>query len=309
MPAAFTIADLASRDRLDAGRAKPARLAVIGQPIAHSASPVMHQPALDARGIDARYVTVEIEPGKVAEAFARMQDLGFLGCNVTVPHKFEALAACSTLDPAAEALGAVNTVLFDSAGLHGFNTDGPGFVRAIHDDFGVDVRDLRILIIGAGGGAGQAIAGQCAREGCERLVLANRTPEKLGPLIARLAPGFHSDKLEGPGDRLASLALDDPQLQQAAAESELIVNCTSVGLHHGDPSPLPESYIEPHHLVYDTIYQPPRTSLLRAAASSGARIANGTSLLLHQGVLAFEIWFPGEAPIAEMRAGLAGSLG
>ena len=105
------------------------------------------------------------------------------------------------------------------------------------------------------------------------------------------------------------MALDDPQLRQATAESELIVNCTSVGLHHGDPSPLPESFLEPYHLVCDTIYQPPRTRLLRAAASTGARIANGTSLLLHQGVLAFEIWFPGEAPIAEMRAGLAASLG
>jgi len=307
MPAPFTLADLASRDRLDTGQGKPARLAVIGQPVGHSASPAMHQPALDARGIDARYVPVEIEPGKVAEALGRMRELGFIGCNVTVPHKLEALACCSTIDPAAESLGAVNTVLFDREGLHGFNTDGPGFVRAIHDDFGVDVRDLRILIIGAGGGAGQAIAGQCAREGCERLVLANRTPGKLGPLVARLEPGFHSDKLEGPGDRLCSLALDDPNLQQAAGESDLIVNCTSLGLRHGDPSPLPEAFIEPHHLVFDTIYRPPRTALLRAAANTGARTANGTSLLLHQGALAFELWFPGEAPLAEMRAGLDSS--
>jgi len=307
MPAPFALADLSTRDRLDAGAGKPARLAVIGKPVGHSASPAMHQAGLDARGIDARYVAVEIEAGEVAAAFARMRELGFIGCNVTVPHKFEALAACPTIDPAAVALGAVNTVLFGVDGPCGFNTDGPGFVRAIRDDFGVDVRDLHILIIGAGGGAGQAIASQCAREGCERLVLVNRTREKLAPLVARLAPLFRSDRLEGPGDRLVAMALDDPGLRQAAGESELIVNCTSLGLRHGDPSPLPEPFIEPHHLVCDTIYRPPRTALLRAAAATGARAANGTSLLLHQGALAFEIWFPGEAPLAEMRAGLASS--
>jgi shikimate dehydrogenase len=219
----------------------------------------------------------------------------------------EALAACTSLDPLAADLGAVNTVVFEAAGIRGFNTDGPGFVRAIRDEFAVDLRDLRILLLGAGGGAGQAIAAQCAREGCERLVLVNRTLDKLVPLAARLGPWFHSDRLEGPGDRLRVLALDDPALRGAAAESDLIINCSSLGLRHGDPAPLPESLIGPWHLVYDTIYQPPKTALLRAAAAAGARVGNGLSLLLHQGALAFEIWFPGDAPLAAMRAGLAGS--
>jgi len=202
----------------------------------------------------------------------------------------------------------VNTVVFDGSVIRGHNTDGPGFVRAIREEFHVDLRDLRILVLGAGGGAGQAIAGQCAREGCERLVLANRTLEKLAPLAARLKPRFFSDRLEGPGDRFRVLALDDPALRDAAAESDLIVNCTSLGLRHGDPSPMPESFLGPWHLVYDTVYRPPRTALLRAAATAGARVANGASLLLHQGALAFEIWFPGDAPLAAMQAGLAASL-
>jgi len=305
--APLTMKDLASRGVLDAGHEKPARLAVIGHPIAHSASPAMQQAALDELGIDVRYVALDVEPGRVGEAFNRMGELGFLGCNVTVPHKFDALAACTDLDPVADDLGAVNTVVFDGGAIRGHNTDGPGFVRAIREEFGVDVADLRVMVVGAGGGAGQAIATQCAREGCRHLVLANRTVEKLAPLAERLEPRFRGDRLEGPGDRFRVLGLEDASLQEAAADCDLIVNCTSLGLRHGDPSPLPKACLGPWHLVFDMIYQPPRTSILRAAANVGARGAGGLSMLLHQGVLAFEIWFPREAPIERMRAALTGS--
>ena len=296
------LSDLLSREVLDAGQALPARLAVIGQPVAHSASPAMQQAALDARGIGLRYVRLEVEPGRVGEALARMRDLGFIGCNVTVPHKFEALAACARVDPAAADLGAVNTVCFDGGGSDGFNTDGPGFVRAIREEFGVEVRDLRVLLVGAGGGAGHAIASQCAREGCEELVLVNRTAGKLAALAAKLGPRL-------PGARLRTLALDDPRLGETAAGCDLIVNCTSLGLRAADPAPLPAAFVLGRHLLYDTIYQPPRTALLRAGEQVGARVANGASMLLHQGALAFERWFGGDAPLAAMRAGLAGSLG
>ncbi len=306
--APLTMKDLVSREALDAGRAKPARLAVIGHPIGHTASPAMQQAALDERGIDVRYVALDVEPGRVGEAFGRMRDLGFHGCNVTVPHKFDALAACTEVDPVAEDLGAVNTVVFEDGAVRGYNTDGPGFVRAIREEFGVDVRDLRVMILGAGGGAGQALAAQCAREGCGQLTLVNRTVEKLAPLAARLEVHFQGDRLEGPGDRLRALGLGDPALKEAAADCDLIVNCTSVGLRHGDPSPLPEVCLGPWHLVYDAIYRPARTPLIRAAANVGARSANGLSMLLHQGALAFEIWFSGEASLARMREALNGSV-
>src|SRR6478609_10762370 len=136
MKEVYTLEDLASRDLLDAGAGKPARLAVIGHPIAHSASPKMHQAALDALGIDARYIRLDIEPGQVGEAFQRMRALGFIGCNVTVPHKLEAMEHCE-VDPAAQALGAVNTIRFEAEVTRGFNTDGPGFAQAIEGDFGM----------------------------------------------------------------------------------------------------------------------------------------------------------------------------
>lgn len=298
----YTLADLDQPALLNPAGQKPARLAVIGHPVAHSQSPQLHQPALDALGKDARYIRLDLEPGQLAEAFAKMRELGFLGTNVTVPHKFEALSCCTSLDPAAESIGAANTILFaEDEGTLGFNTDGPGFVKAIREDFSVDVRDLRIMIVGAGGGAGQALATQCAREGCEQLILVNRTLDKLTPLLERLQPFFSSERLEGPGDRLQKCAIDSPDLPELAGHCDLIVQTTSLGLKATDPPPMPTSAIQPHHLLYDTIYQPSRTALLRSGEAKGARVANGISLLLHQGALAFEYWFPGSNPLPHMR--------
>ena len=293
----YTLDDLVSRDRLDAGHDKPAKLAVIGHPVAHSSSPRMHQPALDALGIDARYIKIDVPPGHVAEAFARMKALGFYGCNVTVPHKLDALAACTDVHPDARSLGAVNTVRFDETGTHGFNTDGPGFVRAIVEDFDFTLATFNVMIAGAGGGAGQAIATQCAIQGVPRLVLVNRTLEKLEPLVERL-------RALGPTTEVIALAFDDPRLIALSQESDLIVNTTSVGLKEGDGSPLPQDCLRAGLCVYDTIYQPAVTPLLAAANATGARIANGLSLLLHQGALAFQHWFPHTDPLPYMREAL-----
>jgi shikimate dehydrogenase len=304
----YTLDDLASRAGLDAGSEQPARLAVIGHPIAHSLSPQLHQPALEAAGTGIRYIRLEVEPLQISTAFQQLAALGFIGANITVPHKFEALSACTSVHENATVLGAVNTVLFEGGEVLGFNTDGPGFVRAIREVFSVDIKDLRIMIVGAGGGAGQAIAAQCALEGCEHLVLVNRTLDKATRLAQRLAPHFESERLEGPGDRLVVLAADSPDLQAESDHVDLIINTTSLGMKRTDPSPLPAACLQPHHLVYDTIYNPAQTRLLSEAARHGARTANGLSLLLHQGVLAFELWFPGQDPKEVMRKALEGMV-
>ena len=305
----YTIDDLASRSLLDEGADQPARLAVLGSPVAHSLSPQLHGAALDEIGSAARYIRLEVPPGEVAGALDRLQELDFIGANVTVPHKFEALTAADEVDEAATLLGAANTILFDGDRKLAFNTDGPGFVRAIHEDFLVDVKDLRIMVVGAGGGAGQAIATQCAREGCGRLVLVNRSVGKAGELAARLSPFFESERLEGPGDRLKVFALESRDLIAESDQIDLIVNTTSLGLSQTDPSPLPSACLQPHHLVYDTIYNPARTRLLEEASQVGARTANGYSLLLYQGLLSFGLWFPGRHPLAIMRTSLQAALG
>jgi len=297
MPAFHTLDDLISRDLLDAGEHLPAKLAVIGDPVAHSASPRMHQPALDAVKAGIRYVRIEVPPGRVAEAFDSMRALGFIGCNVTVPHKFEALEACGEVHPEASSLGAVNTVRFDRDATRGFNTDGPGFVRAIAEAFEVPLSTLKIAVLGAGGGAGQAISAQCSLQGAERVVLVNRSKEKLGPLADRL-------RALGPVSEIITASFDDPQLEQLCLDCDLIVNTSSLGLKEGDQSVLPKSCLRPGHYVYDTIYQPPVTPLLELAGQVGCRTANGRSLLIHQGVLAFQHWFPQTDPLHIMRQAL-----
>ncbi len=287
----------------------PARFAVIGNPVSHSLSPQLHQPALNTLKQHARYIRVQIEPGQVAEGIQQLHQAGILGINVTVPHKLEALESCHHVDPNAQLMGAVNTIVINNHGeTTGFNTDGPGFTRAILEEFSVDLGDLKIIIIGAGGGAGRAIATQCLLEHSPQLILANRTLEKLNPITQTLSQITPNEELEGPRDRLTTIALNDPELEEAIAASDLIINTTSVGLQPTDPAPFPTRWIEPHHLVYDTIYNPAKTRLLRDAESQGARIANGLSLLLHQGALSLEYWLNCEAPINTMREGLKSAL-
>jgi len=297
MKQVYTLGDLASRELLDEGADKPARLAVIGHPISHSASPQMHQAALDAAGIDARYIRLDIEPEQVGEAFARMRALGFIGCNVTVPHKLEAMEYCE-VHPDALAMGAVNTIRFDEDATRGFNTDGPGFARAIQDDFKLSLDSLTVVIAGAGGGAGQAITTQCSLIGVKKMVVVNRTLEKLGALVERL-------RLLSPQTEIVALAFDDPALEEHCLSCDLVVNTSSVGLKSGDPSILPTACLKKEHLVYDTIYQPPVTPLLASANTLGCRTANGLSMLVQQGALAFQQWFPGTDPLPVMQAAMS----
>lgn len=293
----YTLDDLGSRASLDAGHDKPARLAVIGYPVAHSLSPRMHQPALDEAGIAARYIKLEVEPDRVREAFARMRELEFIGCNITVPHKFEALAACDQVDSGAAEMGAVNTVKFAPESIQGFNTDGYGFEEAVRETLGVSLEGATVLIAGAGGGAGGAIAVHCARRKAARLVLLNRSLDKIEELASRL------HRLHGEID-IVTATLDDAAVAKLAAGADLIVNTSSLGLKPGDPSPVPATVFHSGHAVYDTVYRPD-TAFQRAAAAAGARVGTGESMLLHQGVEAFQIWFPGTAPARAMREGLA----
>jgi shikimate dehydrogenase len=298
MKAVYLLKDLASREVLDAGAEKPARLAVIGHPVAHSASPGMHQPALDALGIEARYIRLDVRPGEVAAAFAAMRALGFHGCNVTVPHKLEAMAACGDVHPDARALGAVNTVRFDADGVtRGFNTDGPGIARAIEDCFGTPLAGIRVAVLGAGGGAGQAIATTCAMLQVPRLVVVNRSADKLDELVPRL-------RGHAPHCEIEAATFDDPRLAELVSGCDLVINATSVGLKPGDPPVVPAACLRAGQFVNDTIYQPAVTPLLEMAGTLGCRTANGLPLLLHQGILAFQHWFPGTSPDRAMRGAL-----
>jgi shikimate dehydrogenase len=300
----YTLGDLQDWRAATAECESPLRLSVFGDPVAHSKSPQMHNAALEKCGIAARYCRLHIKPEELAEAVKLLVKNGFIGTNVTIPHKSAMLGLMDEVDENARKIGAVNTVLNDGGRLLGFNTDGPGLVHAVRTEFSVDLRDLRVMILGAGGGAGRAIAVQCGIENCERLVLVNRTVEKARALVTELTPFFTGTRLIGPSARLVALPWDEAQIRAQIQQTDLIINATDIGMKRTDSSPLPGALLAPHLMIYDTIYTAVRTPLMRAADEAGARAANGFSMLLHQGALSFEIWFNREAPLAEMRTAL-----
>ena len=300
----YTLADLQSWDRTREKSASPIRLGVLGDPIALSLSPRMQNAALRAGKIKMQYGAFQIASSELPEALRLLRELDFTGVNLTIPHKISAVPFLDELDEHARAVGAVNTIKIQNGKFHGFNTDGKGFSRAIREEFSVDLRDLRVLVLGAGGAA-RAIAWQCAKENCERLVIANRDFEKAKQLSDELRHFFTGARVLGPVARLQASAWEEAALRFQIANLDLVVNATSLGLSRADAAPIPARLLAPHLMIYDTIYSNGPTAFVSAATEAGARAANGLSMLLHQGALAFEIWFDRAAPLDAMRKALS----
>ncbi len=281
----------------------PIRLGILGDPVEHSRSPEMQNAALQHCAMEMQYVRFQIASDELPEALRLARENDFIGLNLTVPHKVAAVALIDECDELATNIGAINTLRVRENKLIGLNTDGLGFSRALREAFSVDLRDLRVLLLGAGGTA-RAIAFQCALEKCERLVIANRDAEKARQLAEKLRPHFSGPRVLGPVARLEAAALSDGTLSFQIANTDLVVNATSVGLNATDSSPLSTHILAPHLLVFDTVYREGKTPLMRAAEEAGARACDGRSMLLHQGAAAFEIWFGRPAPIELMRAAL-----
>ena len=298
----YTLADLENWREAARDVEPPTRLGVFGDPVAHSLSPKMQNAALKHCKIDMQYARFHIRANELRSALRFLRELDFVGVNLTVPHKIAAFDQIDEADETASRAGAVNTIRLREKKLIGSNTDGEGFLRAIRTEFSVDVRDLRVMVIGAGGGTGHAIAWQCALENCERLVLVNRTLEKAMALVDRLRPFFAGPRVLGPVARLEAVPWDEAVLRAQLQDVDLIVNATPLGMNPSDAIPVPTRLLAPHHMVFDAVYGPSKTALVRAADEAGARGANGLSMLLHQGALSFSIWFDRDAPIDVMRA-------
>jgi shikimate dehydrogenase len=257
---------------------------VIGDPVAHSRSPAMHNAAFEALGLDWVYVAFPVARGQGAAAVRAVRALGLAGLNVTMPHKPDAAAACDDLTPAAASLGAVNTVVADQDGaLIGHSTDGAGFLRALGDE-DVDVSGRRCLVVGAGGAA-RAITHALGDAGADVTVAARRQDQARS--AAALAPGG------------TAVPLEDAPVEGVA----VVVNATPLGMH-GEPPPFDPARLRSGQFVYDTVY-PAETPLLSEARARGARAAGGLGMLVHQGALAFELWTGCAPPLDVMRAAAA----
>jgi len=269
------------------------RLAVLGDPVDHSLSPSMQNAGLELLHLPYRYGRLHVRPDDLAEAFGLLRERDFIGWNLTIPHKRAALGLLDGLDPAAERLGTVNTIVNQSGRLFGFNTDGPGFLAAVDEAFGCDLFAARIAVVGAGGGAGQAIVRCLSHLGVPSLILVNRTVAKIEKLADELA-----------GCSKTAFRIEEwGNLARVCQDSDLMVNASSVGLDGEDVHDR-WSALEPRHLVFDMVYGSGETSLVRFARHKGARATDGLLMLLHQGVLAFEIWFGRPAPERAMRKAL-----
>jgi shikimate dehydrogenase len=282
-------------------------LAVVGHPIRHSVSPPMHNAALaalaraDSRFADWAYFRFDILPADLPRALALFHAKKFRGLNLTVPHKVLAFDLVATVAAAARPVGAVNTLRWGERGWLGHNTDGYGFATALQQDLGGTLAGRHVILLGAGGAA-RGVAVECLQRGCASLTLGNRTPANLDALLAILAP------LAG-GVPLRGFPTDAPPADLSAGA--LVVNATSAGLHADDPAPIDLQRLPRPASVFDMIYNPPQTPLLRAATRLGLPHANGLSMLAHQGAKSLELWseVPAEktAPtmLAAARAALA----
>lgn len=288
--------------------------AVVGHPVRHSASPAMQNAGIEALGLDWRYVALEVRPEELLAAIKGAGAMGFIGLNLTVPHKLLALELVDVLDVSAREWGAVNTIRFEGRSAdetwrpvaefvgeyprevraHGFNTDADAIVRSLGEDLGMELRGSRVLLLGAGG-AGRVAALRLARAGVRELYLVNRTiskAEEVAVSIRRIEP---------------EVAV---QVGYPAGAVDLMLNATSAGLRAEDPLPWDGSAFDLHRTgaVYDMIYRPAETPLLRKAAEAGCRTANGLGMLLYQGARALELWSGRRAPVEVMRGALKANV-
>jgi len=301
--------------------------AVLGHPVKHSASPAMQNAGIAALKLNWRYLACDVHPENLREAIAGAKAMKFIGLNLTVPHKLLALEMMDALDASAKAWGAVNTIRFearDSKGrwlpLHrfgvpplggqlratkppkggtpnpeeiravGYNTDADAITRSLREDLGVKLRGAKVLLLGAGG-AGHTAALKLASEKVVELFLVNRTKSKAVAVAREIHRRFPKVKTT---------------VGYPKGDVDLLLNATSLGLKAGDPLPFDaKSFsLRQARAVYDMIYRPPATGLLRVAKAAGCKTANGLGMLLHQGAKALEIWTGKRAPIAVMRRAL-----
>jgi len=266
---------------------------VIGDPVEHTMSPVMHNAAFREIGIDYLYVPFRVKKEELGKAIEGMRALNIKGLSVTIPHKVAVLQFLDELDPLAEQIGAVNTIVNDDGVLTGYNTDATGFLQALLEG-GIEPEGKNIVILGAGG-ASRAISFILADRGAH-LVILNRLLELdwAKELAGRISQTFSKE--------VEALELNRENLIGALGKADILVNATSVGMSPNiDETPVDSDLLKPSLIVFDIVYNPLKTRLLREAEAAGAGTINGVDMLVWQGALAFEKWTGQKAPVELMR--------
>ena len=265
--------------------------AIIGDPVEHSLSPVLHNAAFKELGLNLVYVAFTVTRNELRDTITCARRLDLRGLNVTMPHKNAVMKYLDKIDSTAKSIGAVNTILNDGGKLVGFNTDGIGAMRALQEN-GISPEEKKILLLGAGGAA-KAIAFQAAQE-VKELVILNRTSEKAERLTEVLRREF--------GKKVKGGALSSEILKEEVKDVDILVNATSVGMHPDvNRNLVPKSSLRPDLCVMDIIYSPLETKLVIDAKAVGAKVVSGLEMLIYQGAVSFEIWTNCPAPVEVMK--------
>lgn len=272
---------------------------LVGYPIVHSLSPVIHNAGFEELGLNFVYLPFPVKPTHLQKATQAIVALDMVGVNVTIPHKQNIISYLDEISPEAKLIGAVNTVVNRKGRLIGHNTDGRGFVESLREkDF--SLKDKQVLLIGAGGTA-LSISFSLIREGIKRLILINRTFSRARDVL---------EKLEGTCGRVKMeiVEFERRNLLPCTGDIDLLVNATSVGMHEGDSSLIDLRQFPSSLYVYDVIYNR-ETELLKQAKEKGMRFQGGLGMLIFQGALSFEMWTHRRAPVHKMRKVATNYLG
>jgi shikimate dehydrogenase len=276
------------------GNISPATLlcAVIGNPVAHSLSPALHNAAFNALGLDFVYTAFRVEQLKSAIDGMRALE-NFRGLSVTIPHKVEIISYLDQVSDLDRSIGSINTVINDKGRLTGAGTDGPGALKALLDA-GVTLAGARVLMLGAGGAA-RAIAFTLAMKSSPlELILMD--------INAGTLAGLTTDLRNGASAQVTAVVLDATALAAAAGRADVIINCTPIGMHpREDASVVPAELLQPGQAVFDIVYNPLETKLLREAKSAGCKCISGVEMFINQAVLQFELFTGQAAPEDVMR--------
>jgi shikimate dehydrogenase len=269
-------------------------ISVIGYPLKHSVSPDFQQAALDYYKLDIRYEAWEVKAADLPSAINRLRQPQNLGANITVPYKETTLRLIDEVDDFASLVGAVNTVANRHGKLLGLNTDAYGFLKALNDDAKFKPESKSVVILGAGGAA-RAVGFALLEEKVSSLIIANRTLAKAKSLAGLLAKHAANNKISA---KIAAMPWQSSKVTKAVESCQLIVNCTSLGMKcssYEEESPLASDLIPKDALVYDLVYNPPETPLLRMARKAGASTIGGLPMLVYQGAASFKLWTGREA--------------
>jgi len=272
---------------------------IIGDPIEHTMSPVMHNAAFKKLGLDFVYLPFRVKKEALSRAVDVVRVLNIKGLNVTIPHKVAIIPFLDKLDPLAEKIGAINTIVNDEGVLTGYNTDATGFLQALLEQ-GVEPEGKTTVILGAGG-ASRAISFILAERGAH-LIILNRQSGRAEELAQRIAQVLKKE--------VKALALSEENLAKVLARADILVNTTSVGMNPDiDETPVPAKLLKSGLIVFDIVYNPVQTRLLKEAEAAGAKTINGLEMLVWQGAMAFEKWAGQKAPLDLMKREAIKALG